>query len=267
MLSLVTRDVLFDIMCVIRCRQPPRSALRSANRSKAATRVSFARPSRRDVTDAAHALTDDQLTMIDSIETMLAGEAEMADAQRQTLNMVRAVLLTKDATVQTEAPLPDDSAQTLKSRTLTIFTLASHLSAESLKLGVEPSSVFKTFASMNRRRMSSAVATDVEQPQPPPASFVKPVELLPDIREMSFIGAETPDLPEDMLRKVSMLDASDPKEVGLGVLSSVSTVVLVELMVYVHVHVHYYTYLHWCGCDHAYQSEGVCMGLDTDKRV
>ena len=253
MLSLVTRDVLFNIMCVIRCRQPtpPRSALRSANRSKAATRVSFARPSRRDVTDAAHALTDDQLTMIDSIETMLAGEAEMADAQRQTLNMVRAVLLTKDATVQTEAPLPDDSAQTLKSRTLTIFTLASHLSAESLKLGVEPSSVFKTFASMNRRRMSSAVATDVEQPQPPPASFVKPVELLPDIREMSFIGAETPDLPEDMLRKVSMLDASDPKEVGLGVLSSVSTVVLVELMVYVHVHVHYYTYLHWCGCDHA----------------
>ena len=147
----------------------------------------------------------------------MSSEAEIPEPQRQLLNMVRAVILTKDAKVQTDEPLPEVDAQLMKSRTLTIFALASHLSAESLKLGVEPSSVFKTFASLNKRRKSSAMIASSKPPSQPVAAAGAATAAasreMSDLREVSFMLAETPDIPEDMLRKISVLDASDPNEV------------------------------------------------------
>ena len=124
-------------------------------RSKSQTRVSFAE----DDLKAIDRLTREHQELMTSMGEMLASENDFNDGQRRVLDLVRAVVLTKDAKIQTEAPLAAEEANLMRKRTLTLYTLASHLTHECVKLSVEPSSVLQTFASLQRRTSSTQPPT------------------------------------------------------------------------------------------------------------
>lgn len=139
-------------------------------------------------------LPPEQEQVLVSIRSMLRREEEdMEESQQKALNVVRAALLTQDAVVQTDDYTPPATEITeLKTRTMTIFTLASHISNESVMLGIEPSSLFKTFATLHSKLIS-----DLED------------------KAMSFVLPQTPKVPQEMLRVLTREDMSIKHEVRL----------------------------------------------------
>ena len=124
---------------------------------------------------------------------MLANEPNLDDDQQKALSVVRALILTQDAMVQTEEPPPvPEEIKEMKTRTMTIFTLASHISHESMVLGIEPGSLFKTFASLHSKVKTSDG----------------------DLERRSFVLPQTPNVADELLRRLSSSELSNPKEVG-----------------------------------------------------
>lgn len=192
--------------------------VRAKSRSKAPTRVSFVD----DDLKPSEKLTRDQQELMTSIGDMLASEGDFNDGQKRVLDLVRAVVLTKDAKIQTEEPLEPEEAKQMRKRTLTLYTLASHLTHECIKLSVEPSSVLQTFASLQRRKLSlpptvppsqSATRPPTQQPAARMPSVSEGETLAEEEKKISFMLAETPAIPEDLLRRVTVADADDEKEV------------------------------------------------------
>ena len=183
-------------------------------RSKSQTRVSFAE----DDLKAIDRLAREHQELMTSISEMLASENDFNDGQRRVLDLVRAVVLTKDAKIQTEAPLAAEEATLMRKRTLTLYTLASHLTHECVKLSVEPSSVLQTFASLQRRSSSTQPPTRAPtrpptQPHAAPPTMESVAEAGLEEKKISFMLAETPVIPDDLLRRVTVADADDPHEV------------------------------------------------------
>lgn len=137
-------------------------------------------------------LPPEQEEVIASIRAMLGNEPNMEDPQQKLLDAVRAAILTQDENVQTDDNIEEALVNELKTRTMTIFTLASHISNESVLLGVEPSSVFKTFASLHH---SKTLTEDDEK------------------RSMTFALPHTPKLTDEMLRRLTKSDLSNKEEV------------------------------------------------------
>ena len=89
-------------------------------------------------------------SIIGSIENMMESESSLTDAQQHTLKVIRAAVTGSKGHRKEEgteggsntSKLIDDS----NSRTLTIYTLASHMSEESVLLGIEPGSLYTCLA-------------------------------------------------------------------------------------------------------------------------
>lgn len=91
-------------------------------------------------------LPPSQADALSSIKQMIAKE-KLSSLQTRTLDSVRMALQ------QINEDQENLSNQQLE-RTLTIISLASQLTEESLQLGVFPDSIFDTFAALNSRAMS-----------------------------------------------------------------------------------------------------------------
>lgn len=89
-----------------------------------------------------------QESAVENMKMMLE-EENLSSLQLRTLESVRSALQEIN-----EAPKPDLTEVQLE-RTLTLISLASQLTEESLQLGVLPESVFDAFASLNSRCMSN----------------------------------------------------------------------------------------------------------------
>lgn len=96
--------------------------------------------------DENEAFTPSQLEALDSLKEMM-GKEKLSSFQARTLESIRQALQ------QINDQQENLTNQQLE-RTLTVISLASQLTEESLHLGVFPDSIFETFAVLNSRAMS-----------------------------------------------------------------------------------------------------------------
>lgn len=115
-------------------------------------------------------LPPSQESAVDNVKTMLE-EENLSSMQQRTLESVRSALQKiSDDPVLTDVQLE---------RTLTIISLASQLTEESLQLGVLPDTVFEQFADINSRAMSDlGISEDdfrVSETPNPPMELLRPM--------------------------------------------------------------------------------------------
>nr|XP_022305371.1 uncharacterized protein LOC111112260 isoform X1 [Crassostrea virginica] len=115
-------------------------------------------------------LPPSQEAAVNNVKTMLE-EDNLSSMQQRTLESVRSAL----QKISADPILTDVQLE----RTLTIISLASQLTEESLQLGVLPDSVFDQFADINSRAMSElGVGEDdfrVSETPNPPLEFLRPL--------------------------------------------------------------------------------------------
>nr|XP_022306043.1 uncharacterized protein LOC111112655 isoform X13 [Crassostrea virginica] len=118
----------------------------------------------------ARELPPSQEAAVNNVKTMLE-EENLSSMQQRTLESVRSAL----QKISADPILTDVQLE----RTLTIISLASQLTEESLQLGVLPDSVFDQFADINSRAMSElGVGEDdfrVSETPNPPLEFLRPL--------------------------------------------------------------------------------------------
>ncbi|XP_052692634.1 uncharacterized protein LOC128170920 isoform X3 [Crassostrea angulata] len=115
-------------------------------------------------------LPPSQESAVDNVKTMLE-EENLSSMQQRTLESVRSALQKiSDDPVLTDVQLE---------RTLTIISLASQLTEESLQLGVLPDTMFEQFADINSRAMSDlGISEDdfrVSETPNPPMELLRPL--------------------------------------------------------------------------------------------
>ena len=110
-------------------------------------------------------LNDEQTYVLQSMKNMMEGEYQgvLSKAQRKALNAVRATLLQNDALLPTPTMTPSQDLSDLddQNRSLIIYTLASHMSHQSVTMGVEPSSLFYSIADL--MDMTTHLLNDLER--------------------------------------------------------------------------------------------------------
>lgn len=126
---------------------PPGSASRQTSKStlKPESRVSKSQHLTPEATEE-DALSQTQLEALDSIREMI-GKEKLSSFQSRTLESIRQALQQVN---EQQENLTDKQLE----RTLTVISLASQLTEESIQLGVFPDSIFETFAVLNSRAMS-----------------------------------------------------------------------------------------------------------------
>lgn len=78
--------------------------------------------------------------VLESLRKMLASESEFTDSQFRALKAVRSSMSAVDGLASENNMKEDDS------RTLLVYCLACHLAHESVLMGIDPTSLLKTFA-------------------------------------------------------------------------------------------------------------------------
>nr|XP_034321491.1 uncharacterized protein LOC117687995 [Crassostrea gigas] len=115
-------------------------------------------------------LPPSQESAVDNVKTMLE-EENLSSMQQRTLESVRSAL----QKISADPVLTDVELE----RTLTIISLASQLTEESLQLGVLPDTMFEQFADINSRAMSDlGISEDdfrLSETHNPPMELLRPL--------------------------------------------------------------------------------------------
>lgn len=167
-----------------------RSSLRSGSAQSKQHSVTFA-----EETDTI--LNREQAYVLQSMKSMMEAEQQgvLFKSQLKALEAVRATLLQSDVSLPTPmvTPTKDSSDVDQQNRSLIIYTLASHMSHESVTMGVDPSSLLYALAEL--MNVTSFLLNDLEREKSDVMMFTLP---------------ETP-CPTNRLKKVH-------QEVGISLL-------------------------------------------------
>ena len=140
----------------------PRSSLRSGSAHSKQRSVTFA-DENESLSDTI--LNEEQTYVLQSMKNMMEGEYQgvLSKSQRKALSAVRAALLQNDVSLPTPmvTPSQDLSDMDYQNRSLIIYTLASHISHQSVTMGVEPSSLFYSIADL--MNLTTHLLNDLER--------------------------------------------------------------------------------------------------------
>ncbi len=188
-----------------------KSSLRSGSAQSKQLSVTFMEDME-SVTDMA--LNTEQQLVLGSIRKMMASESSglLGKPQQRALDAVRGVLMGNipypdhDITASTPAfmmsPPSKDAQIDDQNKSLIIYTLASHMSHESITLGIDPSSLFYSIADIMNR--TSSLLYDLEREK--------------DNKSMMFHLPETP-RPCTSLKKVHFLEVGYLNNVAVSSLA------------------------------------------------
>ena len=121
-------------------------------------------------------LNTEQTDMLRSMRYMMEAERQgvLFKSQRKALEAVRATLLQNDLSIPTPmlTPSKDISGMDEQDRSLIIYTLASHMSHESVTMGVEPSSLLYALADL--MNVTTFLLNDLEREKSDVMMFTLP---------------------------------------------------------------------------------------------
>ena len=167
-----------------------RSALKSQDSNAKQRSVSFTEAVKGEVKDEW--LTKEQKNMLKSIKSMLVSESSFHDNQQKALKTMRSVMMGGRSTSAEGEEAAKERMLQEDAQTLLVYSLACHLSHQSVAMGIDPGSLLKTFTYFTSQSLTQQGSD----------------------QDMSFLLPYTPTVDEKSLRRI--WSPSTPVKVEVG---------------------------------------------------